>query len=237
VNIRTGSLLAALTVIGSVGVLISPAGGSGARPVSANLDAGPARERIVPQQVCRTSAGDIHLPQPTCSADEFPQRRVVIEDVCDGNPHISVISSVQDTVDRLRVVNADGVTPRPEIFFDARSGATGRAGDIRVVRYDPVQGSLCWKPRRLFRYPIRATLGPVPRGAAGHDGFGARLGNFGKLYKGREIRISETYVDSDDAFCCPSFRRVTFFRYKAAVNRYVRYQTRVKRIKSRSQKP
>lgn len=234
---RTGSVIAALTVIVALGGLISTAVGGGARPVSANLDSGPARERIVPQQVCRTSTGDIHLPQPACSADEFPQRRVVIEDICDGNPHTSVISSVQDTVDRLRVVNADGVTPRPEVFFDARSGATGRAGDIRVVRYDPVQGSPCWKPRRLFRYPTRATLGPVPRGASGHDSFGARLGNFNKRYKGREIRMSETYVDPDDAFCCPSFRRVTFFRYKAAVNRYVRYQTDVKRIKSRSKKP
>jgi hypothetical protein len=234
---RTGSVISALAVLGTFGALISPAVGREAKPLSANLDAGPAREDIVPQKVCRTSAGDIHLPQPTCSADEFPQRRVVIEDVCEGNPRTSVISSVQDTVDQLKVVNADATTQRPEVFLEARSGATGRGGDIRVVRYDPVKGSPCSAPRRLFRYPTRATLGPIPRGAAGRDSFGASVGNFSKRYKGREIRMNETYVDSDDPFCCPSFRRITFFRFKASQDRFVRYQTRVKRIKKKGQRP
>jgi hypothetical protein len=44
----------------------------------------------------------------------------------------------------------------------------------------------------------------------------------------------ETYVDRDDAFCCPSFRRVSYFRYRGGRDRYVRYATRVTRIKSRS---
>jgi hypothetical protein len=43
----------------------------------------------------------------------------------------------------------------------------------------------------------------------------------------------ETYVDRDDAFCCPSFRRVTQFRYSRARDEYVRYSTRVSRIKKR----
>jgi hypothetical protein len=234
---RVSGLIFALTALGTFVALISVAGGREAKPVSANLDAGPVREQVVPERVCRTPAGDIHLPQPTCSGDEFPQRRVVIQDVCEGKPYTSVISSVQDTVDRLKVVNADPTTKRPEVFFEARSGATGRGGDVRVVRYDPVKGSPCSAPRRLFRYPTRATLGPVPRGAAGHDGFGASIGEFSKRYKGREIRINETYVDSDDAFCCPSFRRITFFRYKSAQDRFVRYQTRVKRIKKKGQRP
>jgi hypothetical protein len=234
---RTSGAIAALTLFGTLGALISPAGGREARPVNANLDAGPVREHVVPQRVCRTAAGDIHLPQPTCSADEFPQRRVAIEDVCEGKAYISVISSVQDTVDRLKVVNADPTTQRPEVFFEARSGATGRGGDVRVVRYDPIEGSPCSKPRRLFRYPTRATLGTVPRGAAERDSFGALIGEFSKRYKGREIRMNETYVDRDDAFCCPSFRRITFFRYESGQDRYVRYQTRVKRIKKRGKRP
>jgi hypothetical protein len=59
------------------------------------------------------------------------------------------------------------------------------------------------------------------------------LGQFSKRYRGREIRLTETYVDRDDAFCCPSFRRVTYFRYSGARKRYVRYRTAVRRIKRR----
>jgi hypothetical protein len=231
-----GGRLAAALAIGLLAALASMAPADEGGPVSANLDSDPDLERVVPVQICESFDGKRRVPPPVCGDQEFPRHRIVIEDTCNGAPYTRDISSLQDTIYRLRVINADGATQRPEIFFDARSGATGRGGEIRVVRYDPISGS-CWKPLTLFRYPTRATLGLVPRGAAGHDSFGAQLGNFSGLYKGREIRMSETYVDSDDAFCCPSFRRVTFFRYKAAVNRYVRYQTRVKRIKSRSQKP
>jgi hypothetical protein len=201
-------------------------------PVSANLDTDPGLERVVPLQLCESLDGKRRVEPPACTDQEFPRRRVVIEDTCNEAPYTRDISSVQDTVYRLRVINADGATQRPEIFFDARSGATGRGGEIRIVRYDPIAGS-CSKPRTLFRYPARATLGPVPRGAAGRDSFSPFLGNFSKRYNGRELRMVETYVDRDDAFCCPSFRRVSYFRYRGGRDRYVRYATRVKRIKKR----
>jgi hypothetical protein len=229
----TQALPLALAVVAATAALASA---DEAGPVSANLDADPALERVVSEELCGSADGKPHLPQPSCADNEFLQHRVVIEDTCDAKPYRRVISSVQDTVDRLRVINADGATKRPEIFFDSRSGATGRGGDIRVVRYDPVQGS-CWKPHRLFRYPTPATLGPIPRGAAGRDSFSAFLRNFSRRFSGREIRVIETYVDRDDAFCCPSFRRITYFRYRSEPDRYVRYQTRVKRIKKRGQRP
>jgi hypothetical protein len=207
------------------------ASGDEAGPLSANLDADPALERVVGQQLCQSSDGSLHLPTPSCAEDQFLRHKVVIEDMCNGMPYSRDISSVQDTVDRLRVTNADGSTQRPEIFLDMRSGATGRGGDVRVVRYDP-NGS-CWKPHRLFRYPSSATLGPIPRGADGRVGFSPFLGNFSKRYGGREVRMIETYVDRDDAFCCPSFRRVTYFRYSGFRDRYIRYRTRVSRIKKR----
>jgi hypothetical protein len=209
------------------------AAGEGAVEHSANLDGDAALERIVPQEVCEAQDGRTHLPAPTCGADEFPRHAVEIVDTCQGRPYVRRISSVQDIVDRLRIVNADGATNRPEIFFDMRSGATGRGGDIRLVRYDPVPGRPCWKPHRLFRYPTRATVGRIPRGAAGHDGFSAQLGNFSRRFDGLEVRVIETYVDSDDAFCCPSFRRVSLFRFRSGPNRYGRYRTRVTRIKTR----
>jgi hypothetical protein len=224
--------LAAVLAVGLFVALGSLARGDEAAPVTANIDYDPELERVVPQQFCETADGKRRVSPPACTDEEFPRRRIVIEDTCNGMPYTRDISSLQDTVDRLRVTNVDGATQRPEIFFDSRSGATGRGGDIRVVRYDPVAGG-CWKPHRLFRYPTQATLGPIPRGAAGRDSFSAFVGNFSKRFDGREIRVIETYVDRDDAFCCPSFRRVTYFRYRSGPDRYARYQTRVKRIKKR----
>jgi hypothetical protein len=219
-----------------VGASLIAAAGAGAlgigHPLSVNLDGDPQPERVVPQQYCETATGDLHPPQPACSEDEFPRRRLEIEDVCQGASVRREISSVQDTVDRLRVVEADGSRARPEVFFDMRSGATGRLGDLRVVRFD--DRPTCPAPHVLFRYPSKATLGRIPRGAEGRVNFFARVRNYSARYRGREIQLAETYVDRNDAFCCPSFRRVTYFRYRTGPDRYVRYRTDVKRIKSAS---
>jgi hypothetical protein len=155
----------------------------------------------------------------------------VIQDTCVGEPYTRAASSVQDWVDRLRVVETDGATSRPEIFFDLRSGATGRGGDVRVVRYGDRKGGARPKTHTLFHYPTTKTLGPIPRGAAGRDSFSAFVRDYRKQSRGKEIRLVETYVDRDDAFCCPSFRRVTYFRFARNPDTYVRYRTRVRRIK------
>jgi hypothetical protein len=201
----------------------------------ANLDGDPEPERVVPQQYCEALDGSLHLPQPACTDEQFARRRLEIEDVCDGVTARRNISSVQDSVDRLRVVEADGSSDRPEIFFDMRSGATGRLGELRVVRFDDGPG--CPTPRYLFRYPSMATLGRLSRGAVGRVNFFARLRDYSGRYRGQEVQLGETYVDRNDAFCCPSFRRVTYFRYRAGPDRYVRYKTGVKRIKSASSSP
>jgi len=213
------------------------ASGDAAGPISANLDNDPQLERLVPEEVCESiKTGSDRPTPPPCGETEFSRHRIVVQDTCPGDqPRRITLSSVQDTVDRLRVVEADGKTKRPEIFFDMRSGATGRGGEIRVVRYSPPAGIACHggKARRLFRYPSHATLGRIPRGAAGHDSFSAFLGNYERRFAGKEIRVIETYVDRDDAFCCPSFRRVTYFRFSRARDEYTRYRTRVTRIKKR----
>jgi hypothetical protein len=226
-------LLAFALVFASATVADGDAGG----PVSTNLDNDPGLERVVPQEVCESiKNGSVRPTPPPCGENEFSRRRIVVEDSCPGGgTHQKTISSVQDTVDRFRVTEVDGKTKRPEIFFDMRSGATGRGGEIRVVRYSSSGALPCQpgKAHRLFRYPARSTLGPVPRGAAGHDGFSASLGDYGRRYAGKEIRVIETYVDRDDAFCCPSFRRITYFRFSRARDEYARYRTHVTRIKKR----
>lgn len=222
------ALLALVLALAGVAVAIGAA-----KTLIANLDSDSAPERVVVQELCQATDGTIHLPQPACSEDQISRRQIEIEDTCAGAPYRRTISNLQDGVDRLRVTEADGQTRRPEIFFDMRSGATGRAGDVRVVRYDDRPGETCPAPHRLFRYPSRATLGAIPRGASSRDSFSPVLGNYSKRHPGKEIRVTETYVDKNDAFCCPSFERVSYFAFSRKANRYVRFTTSVRRLNRR----
>jgi hypothetical protein len=219
-------------VIAVLALLVAPAaamaqGVTDTRTV--NLDADPALEEVIPQEVCTALSAGARVS--VCTPDQYPQRRLVIADTCNGAPTPVVISSVQDNVDVLRIENFVGLGDRPEIFFDMRSGASGRVGDTRLVRWGDASNAACPKPRTLFRYPSKRTRGRVPRGAAYHDNYSVRLRDFSKRFAGKEIRLTESYVDRNDPFCCPSFKRTTFFGYSAGKDRYVRYRTRVKRIK------
>ena len=197
---------------------------------TANLDADPALEQVIPQEVCTSFMTDAGAA--TCSPDQYPQHRIVIADTCNDAPYAVVVSSVQDTVDRLVIANLDGLISRPEVFFDMRSGASGRVGDTRIVRWDdPASAGACPRVRTLFRYPSRRTRGRIPRGARYRDSYSVHLGEFTKRYPGKEVRLIETYVDRNDPFCCPSFRRTSYFGYSGGKDAYERYRTRVKRIK------
>jgi hypothetical protein len=54
-----------------------------------------------------------------------------------------------------------------------------------------------------------------------------------RRFRGREVRLTEGFVRRGDAFCCPSVRKTTYLRYDAARDRYVRYRTRVRRLRVR----
>jgi hypothetical protein len=199
-------------------------------PVSANLDDDPAIEQVIPQEVCLPPGAAV---VPPCAPDQFTQRQVVIADSCNGVPFTRVVSSQQEAVIKLTVSNFQDITPRPEIFFDLRSGAGGRFGEIRVVSWKESDVAGCQEPRTLFRYPSKYTRGRVPRKARSHDTFVATLRNLSKRYAGKEIRLRETYVDSNDALCCPSFERITLFGYNAGMDLYLKYKSTVKRIRKK----
>ena len=195
-----------------------------------NLDDDPALEQVIPQEVCLPPVGQAAVSD--CPPDDLPQRHIVIQDTCGGQPYASVISSEQEAVIKLKVSNFESITKRPEIFFDLRSGAGGRVGEIRIVSWEDTDSpTACRKPRNLFLYPSRRTLGKVPRHAKSHDTFDAILRNHTKRHAGKELRLRETYVDRNDALCCPSFQRITWFGYNAGKDLYVRIGTRVKRIR------
>jgi hypothetical protein len=195
-----------------------------------NLDGDPALEQVIPQEVCTSLSSRVHAA--ACTPEQYSQRRIVIEDTCNTTPRAVVVSSVQDIVNRLSIVNLDGLTPRPEIYFDLRSGASGRVGDTRIIRWDdPAAAGTCEHIRTLFKYPSRRARGKIPRGASYRDNYGVRVKEFSKRYPGQEVRLTETYVKRHDAFCCPSFERTSYFGYSGGKDAYERYSTRVKRIK------
>jgi hypothetical protein len=197
-----------------------------------NLDDDPQLEKVVPQEVCLPPAGEAVVSD--CPPGDFPQRHIVVQDTCGGAPYASVISSEQDFVQTLKVANFEPRTKRPEIFFDLRSGAGGRAGEVGIVSWEDTSNpTACRTPRDLFLYPSRRTVGKVPRRAKSHDSFAVTLRNHTKRFPGKEVRLVETYVDRNDAFCCPSFERATWFGYSARKDRYVRISTAVRRIKKR----
>jgi hypothetical protein len=218
----------------ALSLLIVPAVAGGrvfTDPVTANLDDDPVLEQVIPQGVCLPPGAAV---VPPCAPDQFTQRQVVIADSCAGAPYTRVVSPQHEAVIKLTISNFQDITPRPEIFFDLRSGAGGRAGEIRVVSWKEGEtAGSCQEPRALFRYPSKYTRGRVPRKAKSQATFDATLRNLSKRYAGKEIRLRETYVDRNDALCCPSFERITLFGYNAGMDLYVKFRSTVKRIRKK----
>ena len=199
-------------------------------PKVVNLDSDPELEQVIPQEFCHPFTEGAAVS--ACPPSAFAQRRIAIADTCHGAPYSRVVSTDQEAVIALRVSNFEDATDRPEIFFDLRSGAGGRVGELGLVRWNdgPAQGA-CPEPRALFRYPSKRTLGRVPHRAKAHDTFDATLRDVTRRYAGKEVRLRETYIDRDDALCCPSFERISLFGYNAGQDLYVRFRSRVKRIR------
>ncbi len=199
-------------------------------PLTVNLDDDPPLEQVIPQEVCLPPGAAL---VPPCAPDQFSQRQVAIADSCNGTPYTRVVSAQHEGVIKLVVSNFQDITPRPEIFFDLRSGAGARTGEIRIVSWQEGLTAGCQEPRTLFRYPSKYTRGRVPRRAKSQSTFDATLRNLSKLHAGKELRLREAYVDRNDGLCCPSFERITLFGYNAGMDLYVKFRTTVKRIRKK----
>jgi hypothetical protein len=204
-----------LLAAAGLALLATPALAEVTQTRSVNLDGDPDLEQVIPQEV-----------------GQYGQRQVAIADTCNGAPYTRAVSTVQDAVVKLVVSNFEDITPRPEVFFDLRSGAAARFGEIGIVSWgDGSTPGACPQPRTLFRYPSKRTLGRLPRRAEARSSFDADLRNVSKRYAGKEVRLFEYYVDRDDPLCCGSFKRTTYFGYNAGKDLYVKFRTRVKRIR------
>jgi hypothetical protein len=164
--------------------------------------------------------------------DQFDQTDIRVSDSCGGQALDQRVAGPQENLALLKLKAAD-TRPGLEIFSDLRAGAAGRVGEADLVAWRPAQGFPCRVPRRLFHYesanPTRA-----PKGASGGVGsFLVSLRDKTRRYRGLELTLDERFLGARDPACCPRTRKVTRWRYSRARDRYIRYQTRVKRIRRR----
>ena len=135
-------------------VLASASGLFKEKSVSGNLDADPDIEQVKAERV----------PDPVDPADDdLAQTAVDVLDTCAGTPIQTRITSVQEALVTLRLVDADTHEGK-DVFTDLRSGASGQVGEIRLVSWRPQVGGPV-SPRRTSCSSTRAATPRTARRA------------------------------------------------------------------------
>jgi hypothetical protein len=207
-------------VIALAAVLCAPAFAfQGPVTKQANLDGDAAEETV---RSVRVDIPDV--------ADEFDQTEIRVSDTCGSTQVNRRIAGPQDNLAKLRLRRID--TRRgADVFVDLRSGAAGRLGEARVVAWRRSSGATCRRPRHLFRYkatnPTRR-----PRGTTGEvSTFSARVVERVARYRAREVVLTEYFLAESDPNCCGSVKKVTYWRYSRGRDKYVRYATKLRRLR------
>jgi hypothetical protein len=117
-----------------------------------------------------------------------------------------------------------------ELYAELRSGAAGRAGEAHLVAFRRSGARGCSAPRELFSYsserPSRR-----PRSARSFNNFAVYVRELERRFKGREVRLDETYLARGDGACCPSLMKRTLLRFDRRRDRYVRYDVSVRELR------
>jgi hypothetical protein len=186
---------------------------------TANLDGDPGTERIL-----------VRPYRPTDAQDDFERTQVRVRDTCPPGPIDRRIAPIHDNLERLRLRRVDQ-RPGAEIFLVLRDGARGVLGEARLVSWRP-DPAACRKQKALFVYDSdRHTA--TPRGGTGDIAFfNARFTEREARFRGPEILVDERFLRRGDPPFFGSIRKLTFWRYAAGRDRYVRYDARVIRASS-----
>jgi hypothetical protein len=181
----------------------------------ANLDGDPGTERV--------------LVRPDRPRDDFQRTQVRVRDACQGGTVDRRIAPIHDNLERLRLRRADG-RPGAEIFLVLRDGARGVLGEARLAAWRPNPRG-CPKDKPLFVYDSDRHT-PTPRGGNGDISFfDARMREREDRFDGPEIVVDERFLRRGDPPFAGSIRKLTFWRFHAGRDRYVRYDAKV--IRSR----
>jgi hypothetical protein len=180
----------------------------------ANLDGDAGTERIL-----------VRPHRPTDAQDDFERTQVRVRDTCPPGPIDRRIAPIHDNLERLRLRRVDR-RRGAEIFLVLRDGARGVLGEARLVAWRP-SAAACRREKALFVYDSdRHTA--TPRGGTGDISyFNARFTEREARFRGPEILVDERFLAPGDPPFAGSIRKLTFWRYHAGRDRYVRYDARV----------
>jgi hypothetical protein len=175
----------------------------------ANLDGDPAKETVRVSSVGPKGG--------------FQRTQVRVTDSCPAAIDRR-IAPVHDNLQTLRFVHADR-RKGAEIFLIFRDGARSALGEARLVAWRPHAGPQCRAPKPLFDYRTDHHT-KTPQGGNGDIAFfDARIRNITKRYRGPEIAIDERFTTAADPPSFGSLKKVTYWRYSATRDRYLRYKT------------
>ncbi|HEX4363271.1 MAG TPA: hypothetical protein VHZ75_01895 [Solirubrobacteraceae bacterium] len=197
-------------------------------PLQADLDGDGSPETVRAHEiVCYGQRG---RTAPPCAKDVLRSLYVEVTDHCAGAAHAIRLSREMNFMSLAQIVDADGDGRARELAFEARAGATGRGVQAKVVAFRPGRGGCVAVRKTLFSYPMPATIGRRPPGTTFASGEMA-IKDFAPRLPGLELRTSETYARPADAGCCPTYHRVTYWRFAPGRQAYSPYRTRLTRLK------
>jgi hypothetical protein len=212
--VRRLALIAALAL-----VLVVPASAF-VEPITkrAELDGDPGTETVV-----------VRPHRPPGAQDTFERTQVRVRDTCPPGPIDRRIAPIHDNLERLRLRRADR-RPGAEVFVVLRDGARGVLGEARLVAWRP-DPAACRREKPLFVYDSDRHT-PTPRGGTGDIAyFDARMRERESRFAGPEIVVDERFLRRGDPPFFGSIRKLTFWRYHLGRDRYVRYDSKVSRLR------
>jgi hypothetical protein len=164
-------------------------------------------------------------------ADRFDQTKVVVEDTCHGALRQRRIAGPQDNLALLRLKQVDPL-PGRQVFVDLRSGAKAVLGEARLVAWRRKGTDACGGPHSLFAYKTDHHT-RTPRGGSGDiASFDVRLRELKRAYRGPEIKLEERFYRRGEPAVSPgSIRKLTYWRYSAHFDRYIKYFTRLQYLR------
>lgn len=184
----------------------------------ANLDRDAALEQVT-------------FDSPSSASTHGPNRghRVRISDTCPEGPVTEYVSdSAQgERPATLRIKTADTRAGK-EVFF-VLDNPFGRGGPIGagLIAWRSYASAPCRRARTLFRYdPERREY---PSGASLLTDAEITLANYSKRYRGKEVRLDESYSAEGENTTSESILRRTFYRYNPRRDRHTRYRRVIKR--------
>jgi hypothetical protein len=193
-------------------------------PIVADLNGDGVDDTVSAHEtVCYTRHGQ---KPPPCAKDVLRSLFVEVTAPCDGGTSSLQLSDELDDVTLARLIDADGDGKARELGFELRAGATGRGVQAKVVSFATGADGCVAVRKTLFSYPRPASIGPRPKGTTFSTGSLA-VHDFSATFPGPELRTTEFYARAADPGCCPSFRRVTFWRYVPSPAGYKPYSTKL----------